>query len=276
MRTFFFDKSLLDGHPTTDAEIDQRLRTIENSGMICLGVLEPILDPTFIKHVVTYAGNRCNIYEFANEADTVGMSMQQYVQIWNTLIPQLRKINPHAKFSGPVVADYTQVQPFLVGVKASGILPDAISFHWYPCGADDSRSSCLTKVGTFAQVTTQVKGWVREVLGHNVPVGITEWNYNADNPPAPYGQDPTFMKQFSTSALDSMIQAGLDFANQFDAASDAGSGGLDMFDITTGQPKPQYFAIKGLIDHYISAGVSSPTTAAPAFLAPTLTAAFQS
>ena len=73
-----------------------------------------------------------------------------------------------------------------------------------------------------------------------------------------------------------MIQAGLDFANQFDTASDAGSGGLDMFDITTGQPKPQYFAIKGLIDHYIPTGVSSPTTTAPAFLAPTLTAAVQS
>jgi hypothetical protein len=264
MRTFFFDKSLSDGHPTSDAEIDQRLRTIENSGMICLGVLEPILDPAFIKHVVSYAGNRCNMYEFANEADTVGMSMHQYVQIWNTLIPQLRKINPHAKFSGPVVADYTQVQPFLIGVKASGILPDAISFHWYPCVGNDNRSSCLAKTATFAQVTTQVKGWVREILGQNLPVGITEWNYNADNPPASYGQDPKFITQFSISALDSMIQAGLDFANQFDAASDAGFGELDMFEFTTGQPKPQYYAIKSLIGHYISALLSSSTTSAQA------------
>ena len=250
MRTFFFDKSLLDSHPTTDAEIDQRLRTIEKSGMTCLGVLEPILDPAFIKHVVLYAGNRCNLYEFANEADTVGMSMRQYVQIWNTLIPQLRKINPHAKFSGPVVADYTQVQPFLVGVKASGILPDAISFHWYPCGGNDSSSSCLAKVDTFAQVTTQVKEWVGEILGKDLPVGITEWNYDAGNPPGSYGKDPAFMTQFTTLALQSMIHAGLDFANQFDAASDAGMGGLDMFDVNTGQPKPQYYAIKNLISRY--------------------------
>src|SRR5271157_5435467 len=44
MRTFFFDKSLADGHPTSDAEIEQRLKTIENSGMACLGVLHNIFD----------------------------------------------------------------------------------------------------------------------------------------------------------------------------------------------------------------------------------------
>src|SRR2546430_1403482 len=131
MRTFFFDKSLLDGHPTTDAEIEQRLKTIENSGMTCLGVLEPVLDPAFIKHVVGYAGKRCNLYEYGNEPDNNGLTMQQYVQNWNNFIPQLRKINPSAKFIGPTVADYTQVQNFLSGVKASGVLPDAVSFHWY-------------------------------------------------------------------------------------------------------------------------------------------------
>jgi hypothetical protein len=44
MRTFFFDKSLADGHATTDAEIEQRLATIEKSGMLCLGVLHNIFD----------------------------------------------------------------------------------------------------------------------------------------------------------------------------------------------------------------------------------------
>ena len=254
MRTFFFDRSLLDGHPTTDAEINQRLQTIENSHMICLGVLEPYENAAFVKHVVTYVGSRCNLYEFGNEPDRT--SMQQYILVWNRLIPELRKINPTAKFIGPVVADYTQVQPFLTAVKASGVLPDAISFHWYPCESSDSVSLCLAKVSTFAEVTTQVKDWVRSTLGKNLPVGITEWNYNADNPPTAYGNDPAFITQFTTSALHSMIQAGLDFANQFDAASDAGSGGLDMFDIHSGSPKPQYIAIKNLIAQYWPGGSS--------------------
>jgi len=277
MRTFFFDKSLIDGHPTTDAEIEQRLKTVENSGMNCLGVLESVYDPAFVKHVVAYAGNRCNLYEFGNEPDNSSqLKMQEYIQDWNNLVPQLRKINPHAKFIGPAVADYTQVRVFLDIVKASGVLPDAISFHWYPCVGSDTASSCLAKTSTFEQVTNQVRRWVQNILGQNLPVGITEWNYNADNPPASYGQDPMFITQFSISALDSMIRSGLDFANQFDAASDAGSGGLDMFDFTSGQPKPQYYAIKGLIDRYMPASLSSPTTIAPAFLSPTLTSAAKS
>ncbi len=277
MRTFFFDKSLLDGHPTTDAEIEQRLKTVENSGMNCLGVLEPVNDPVFVKHVVAYAGNRCNLYEFGNEPDNNSKpDMQEYIQDWNSLVPQLRKINPLAKFIGPALADYTQVRFFLDNVKASGVLPDAISFHWYPCGGSDTASSCLAKTSTYEQVTTQVKKWVQNILGQNLPVGITEWNYNADNPPASYGQDPMFITQFSISALDSMIQARLDFADQFDAASGAGSGGLDMFDFTTGQPKPQYYAIKGLIDRYMPASLSSPTTIVPTFLSSKLTSAAKS
>jgi len=267
LRTFFFDRSLLDGHPTTDAEIESRLKAIENAGMICLGVLEPILDPTFIKHVVAYAGDRCNIYEFGNEPDNSSkLDMLEYIQHWNNLVPQLRKINHEAKFIGPVVADYKQVRPFLENVKASGVLPDAVSFHWYPCVESDRTSSCLSKTSTFAQVTTQVKEWVRDILGKDLPVGITEWNYNADNPPASYGQDPEFMRQFSISALSSMIQAGLSFATQFDAASGAGSGGLDMFDIVSKQPKPQYFAIISLIDQYMPQSSPSPTNTVSAFL----------
>ena len=277
MRTFFFDKSLLDRHPTTDAEIGQRLKTVENSGMNCLGVLESVYDPAFVKHVVAYAGNRCNLYEFGNEPDNSSqLNMQEYIQDWNNLVPQLRKINPHAKFIGPAVADYTQVRVFLDNVKASGVLPDAISFHWYPCVGSDAASSCLAKTSTFEQVTNQVRRWVQNILGQNLPVGITEWNYNADNPPASYGQEPMFITQFSISALDSMIRSGLDFANQFDAASDAGSGGLDMFDLTSGQPKPQYYAIKGLIDRYMPASLSSPTTIVPTFLSSKLTSAAKS
>lgn len=254
MRTFFFDRSLLDKHPTTDAEIDQRLRTIENSNMICLGVLEPIENPTFIEHVVSYAGSRCNLYEFGNEPDK--QSMSDYIQVWNNLVPKLRQINPAAKFIGPVVADYTQVQPFLTAVKASGVMPDAISFHWYPCGLEDSSTSCLAKISTFTRVTEQVRAWVTNTLGVNLPVGISEWNYNADNPPTAYGSDPTFMTQFTTSALRAMIQANLDFANQFDVASGAGQGGLDMIDTRTGRPKPQYAALKNFIAQYWPGGSS--------------------
>ena len=270
MRTFFFDKSLADNHPITDVEIEQRIRTVENSGMTCLGVINNIMNITFARHVVSYLGSRCNIYEFGNEPDLEDSngreySIQVYLQQWNLVVPQLRHINPHAKFIGPVTSGDTGSQchydltgehcfmkDFLAGVKASGILPDAISFHWYPCDKD-TESTCLAKASTYAQVTTEVKGWVRSILGKDIPVGITEWNYDPGVPPPDYGEG--FMKQFTTMALDSMIQAKLNFANQFDAQSYSGYGGLDMFDIShNDQPKAQYYAIRDIINEYRPTG----------------------
>lgn len=254
MRSFFFDKSLADGHSTTDAEIEQRLETIENSGMTCLGVLFNIFNVDFDKHVVNYAGSRCKLYELGNESDINGISIDTYLKQWNKVIPLLRQINPSAKFIGPVTYNYEGnhffMRKFLEGVKASGILPDAISFHYYPC-YEDTESGCLGKASSFSQAALGVRELVKSILGKDLPVGITEWNYDPGNPPPAYGDKPDFITSFSTEALRSMAQAGVAFACQFDAASYAGYNRLDMFDLqTTAQPKPQYYAIKTLIQQY--------------------------
>jgi len=81
-------------------------------------------------------------------------------------------------------------------------------------------------------------------------VGITEWNYDPNDSPPAYGDKADFITRFSTDALRSMAQAGVAFACQFDAASYAGYGRLDMFDINDNQPKPQYYVIKNLIQEY--------------------------
>jgi Glycosyl hydrolases family 39 len=252
MRTFFFDRSLADSHATSDAEIERRLQTIEHSGMKCLGVLQNVYNVAFVKHVVAYAGSRCQLYEFGNEPD-YSISIETYLKQWNSTIPLLRKINPEAKFIGPVTSSEQGnngfMQAFLEGVKASGVLPDAVSFHLYPCW-QDARASCLNKANAFAQAAREVEAQVRAILGKDIPVGITEWNYDPDNPPPAYGDDPNFMTQFTTNALLSMAQAGVAFACQFDVASYSGYGRLDMFDINNNQPKPQYYAMKNLIQHY--------------------------
>lgn len=253
MRTFFFDKSLDDNHAITDAEIDQRLKTIENSGMTCMGVLFNVYNDTFNKHVVAHAGSRCQIYEFGNEADYNGVSISDYLKQWNEIIPQLRRINPSAKFVGPATYTYTgnhdYMQQFLEGVKKSGVLPDAISFHWYPCW-NDTEDACLAKAGSFYDAAHSVQTMVHDILGKELPVGISEWNYDPGNPPPAYGDKADFITKFSTAALQAMIRANVAFANQFDAASYGGYGRLDMFNIETNQPKPQYYAVKALIQEY--------------------------
>ncbi len=267
IRTFFSDKA-------SDADINKRVQTIENSGAQCLGVITNISNPSFDEHLVKFLGSRCQLYEFGNEPDLNGISIQTYLQQWNKEIPRLRQINPTAKFIGPVTyndqGNHGYMQNFLEGVAASKVLPDAVSFHWYPC-YQDTKESCLGKANTYSQVAQGVRSLVRSILGKDIPVGITEWNYDPGNPPPSYGDDQQFITEFTSAALQSMIQGGVAFACQFDAASYSGYGRLDMFDLATNQPKPQYYAIANVIKIYNPSPTSAavPTTTVPTAPQPT-------
>lgn len=244
IRSFFQDNA-------SDAAIEQRIRAIENSGAHCLGVITNIFNDTYDEHLVQYLGSRCQIYEFGNEPDYNDISAGTYLRQWNALIPALRRINPEAKFVGPVLskANLNYLHDFLTGVKASHVLPDAISFHWYPC-YNDSEADCLNMAGSAGQEVNDVRSMVMQVLTGDLPVGITEWNFDPGNPPPAYGDDAQFITSFSNVALQSMVQAGVSFACQFDAASFAGYGHLDMFHVDTNAPKAQYYAIKAFIAQY--------------------------
>ncbi len=263
IRSFFPDNA-------SDEDIEKRMHTIENSGAKCLGVITNISNTTFNEHLVKYLGKRCQMYEFGNESDYNNITLDSYLKQWNSDIPLLRKDNPDAIFIGPVTynneGNHNFMQGFLEGVKSSQVLPDAVSFHWYPC-YEDSRESCLQKAHSYSQVAQGVHTLIRTTLGKDLPVGITEWNYDPGNPPPPYGDDKDFITQYSRDALDSMVQGDVAFACQFDAASYSGYGRLDMFDVDTNQPKPQYYALKDAIAKYrpVSAQMTPtpPSTSTP-------------
>ncbi len=246
VRSFFPDDA-------SDAVIEQRIRTIENIKAQCLGVITNIFNATFDTHLVRYLGQRCLMYEFGNESDYNYISIASYLKQWNTLVPVLRRINPAARFIGPVTYNDQGIngymRAFLKGVKKSGVLPDAVSFHWYPCSYDPEQR-CLAKASSYGKVAQGVYAMVQGILGRALPVGITEWNFDGNNPPPAYGDDARFITKFTIDALRSMAQAGVAFACQFDAASYAGWGHLDMFQVDTAQPKPQFYALKDLIQHY--------------------------
>jgi hypothetical protein len=246
IRTFFPDQA-------SNSVILKRIQTIEKSGANCLGVITNINNIIFNERLVRYLGNRCQLYEFGNEEDLDNVPINSYLQQWNRTIPLLRKINPTARFIGPVTSDdqgkNNFMSDFLQGVKASGILPDAVSFHWYAC-ENDSEENCLRKASSYGTAVSRVEARIQAILGKTLPIGISEWNYDPSNPPPSYGDDANFITKFSTEALSSMIRAGIAFACQFDAASYAGYGRLDMFNTKTNQSKPQYYAIKSVIQHY--------------------------
>jgi len=243
MRSFFRDGA-------DDASVEQRISTIEKVGAHCLGVITDIFDIAYDEHLVRYLDDRCLMYEFGNEPDYNGIAASTYLQQWNRVVPLLRKISPHARFIGPTLssANLEYLQTFLTGVERSKSLPDAISFHWYPCYRD-SEAACLKKASSIAQETQGVRELVRSILGQDLPIGITEWNFDPENPPPIYGDTTAFMSQFTSRALQFMVQAGISFACQFDAASFAGYGHLDMFD-QRGNAKMQYYVIKRVIEQY--------------------------
>ncbi|HEV7129367.1 MAG TPA: GDSL-type esterase/lipase family protein [Ktedonobacterales bacterium] len=258
VRTFIPDQA-------SDATIDTRMATIERIGAQCLAVITNIQDATFNQHLVRALGNRCALYEFGNEPDLNGIASADYLRAWNTTIPLLRHINPRARFIGPVTSTDQGANGYLLdflrGVKSSGVLPDAVSFHWYPCD-HDTESACLAKASSYETVARGVRQTVRQVLGKDLPVGITEWNYDPGNPPPAYGESADFITRFTSAAIQSMARAGVAFACQFDAASYSGYGRLDLFNVETNQPKPQFATLAALIAHYRTA--STPTTAATA------------
>ncbi len=246
MRSFFPDGA-------SDAVIEQYMHTIERSGARCLGVITNIFNTAYDEHLVRYLGGRCVMYEFGNEADYNHIPINSYLRQWNTLVPILRGINPAAKFIGPVTYNSlglnNYMRGFLEGVKMSGVLPDAISFHWYPCFWD-RPATCLAKASSYGPAAKEVQDMVHSILGRDLPVGISEWNFDADLPPPSYGDNAAFITTFTVEALRSMAQAGVAFACQFDAASYSGYGHLDMFEVATARPKPQFYAIRALIQEY--------------------------
>jgi hypothetical protein len=264
MRIWFFspynDYSAL----ANNAETERRLKLVSDMGAQCLGVLADTSPRAFdyYKHIVQLAGNRCNMYEFGNEpGEHRAPDMPAYLQAWNTLIPQLRRINPNALFIGPAAGEGPIVTPhwipdFLKGVKASGVLPDAVSFHEYS-----------TDPSLFGAEVTRTRQLIKSILRKDLPVGITEWNEYCCNDSG-WTSAPGY-SQYVTDALKSMIAAHTDFANEFTLYNHGGSGdsNLDMFD-PSGQPRPEYDVMKSMIAEY-SSGVSSSSY--PALTGSTIT-----
>jgi hypothetical protein len=84
-------------------------------------------------------------YEFGNEDDNNGVSIDQYTAAWNTIVPQLKKVALTANFIGPVSYHYNHdaVATFL---QHASPRPDAISWHEYTCSAASSENDCLNAI----------------------------------------------------------------------------------------------------------------------------------
>jgi hypothetical protein len=264
IRTWLFQIDLATNQPETDAYQQSKIQAALNTGARLLCELPTENTMAYDEHMVTLFAGKCSYYEFMNEPDDEQVPIATYVSEWTSEIPKLRAIDPHALFGGPASAtpQYNQctysptatvcyMQKVLQGMAQGGVLPDFVTFHWYPCW-QDTADSCMKKASSYADQVTMVRVWLKQYFGAagaRIPIGVTEWNPDPSAPMPPFTKDACWMEQYTVAALKSMAQAGASFANQLDLANSGGYGTDDMVDVAkNGAAKPQYVAMLRLME----------------------------
>ena len=238
----------------SDADILARAAACTACGAAMLAVL-PVNDQTFSSHVVTLLGAQCLLYELGQEPDLNTITWQTYLSYWNTQIPAYRAISPKAAFIGPALGSISNVNTYLVpwlqGCKTSGVLPDGVSYHMYPCYQHD-QATCATYASNIGTAGALLRKMVKTILGTTLPICCTEWNIDPTSNPPVYTTQPSFVSAFFTSALDTMVANNLDLACQFCAGS--GDAFRDLVNTSTFQPQAGYQPMATEIAKYLANG----------------------
>lgn len=267
-RTWFFENSLVDGHRLTDAEQLAKLHAVQHAGMICFALFDTGNSQAYDLHLLDLLKGACPYVEVMNEPDLEGVSSAEYLTFWKSFVPAARAAHPGILFGGPALSNYQgnecdygatttcYMQKALAGMAASGVLPDFVSFHDYPCW-DDSATSCMRAASTYSSAAHIVIDWTNAAFpGKNIPVLLTEWNADPGNPS--YMNDGTWMRQYLVAAYANIEQSGLSGAFVYDIGGEANWGADDLFDVyNKGVAKPQFTS---LVDAIAQAqGVTPPT-----------------
>jgi len=147
------------------------------------------------------------------------VSIARYIEGWNTYIPQFKHLALNGKFVGPVSYQYNtnNLTTFLQGAKPR---PDAISWHEYTCSYKEPADNCLTNLDRWATHINDGRSVMQTILGTELPIMITEWNYASDQSIQHNGlpfddgkyNNASFMAVWTTKAL-SILAANHVFAS---------------------------------------------------------------
>ena len=202
-----------------------------------------------------------------NEPNGNGLTSQQYVDLYNTVVPAMAQVDPSIKFLAVELSDYgTQAESYLPAFVSGVTAPvDVLATHFY--------STC-DQTDTDAQVFSTVPGFVSEVqdiysqLATNpnlagVPVWVTENNVNADydlsngmsacNPNQTFVLDPRgsspFFAAWRSLVFASLGETGAQALYHWDFGDDQQFGEVD----SSANPYFSYW-----VDYYLSHWLPSP------------------
>lgn len=203
------------GTANTNTDYNNLVQVCVDCGAACLGVLYQWQDIAYLKQVVGLLGNRCNMYEFGNEpygtdypsTGSYQTNVSTYVTYWKNSVPQLKAINPNAKFMGPSSpGDLSTLDVMLAGMKAQGVTPDAVSYHYY-----GPTSSIISQVDQARVITNRY-------FGTAMPLWLTEWNIGGVYPLPPQVGNDSQMHDYVVATLNALI-GHVDAAMHFDIAN---------------------------------------------------------
>lgn len=235
---------------------------------------------TWLKEIVKQAGNRVQLYEFANEPDNYcGWTGADYANYWNSTVPELkqyaRSLGLTIYVGGPAKStNYTFslpfIQDFLNGVKAGYLahgndadyIPAFVSTHTYINDSEDpTLNDILARITYWGGVYDQMRLDINQIwqgitdangaaVGPQIKIAASEYNYTINNAD-PRDVDATFIQSYMQAMMTMFKQHGVWLACQFTIASHAG-GALDML-TAAGAPKPLYTSFKSIRDADLAA-----------------------
>lgn len=189
----------------------QAAQTIRSLGAIPLIILHGAVDFNALADD-TLAVNDMNrifgkdivYYEFGNENDLQGVSVDHYTAAWNSVIPQLKHLAFHGQFVGPVNFQYERnyLTAFLQHAHPR---PDEVSWHEYTC--DDAQASdvCISHIAHWTNHIQDARSVMMSTTGTELPIMITEWNYAPNAVPNDdKNNNSTFMRNWTARALQTL------------------------------------------------------------------------
>lgn len=204
----------------------QAEQAVKSIGAIPLVVLTGLRNPhaladdtRMIQETNKVFGDSLVYYEFGNEDDWNGVTIERYTQGWNALVPQFQRLARNGKFIGPVSYQYIH-DNLLAFLQGAHPRPDAISWHEYTCSYKDPAADCLAQIAQWTAHIDDARGVMQAALGTTLPIMITEWNYAADQSTQSNGlpfddgkyNNAAFMTRWTTEAL-RVLAAGRVFAS---------------------------------------------------------------
>jgi hypothetical protein len=286
----------------TLAQFNNAVDGIRNLGAIPLIKLPPIWDKQcdgaldnwnldWQKEIIKNAGNRVQLYEFANEPDNYcHWDAATYANNWKTTVPQLKKYARSLGFEifvgGPAMANsysgnLPYIQTLLTETAASyqqtgdrDYVPDFVSSHTYLTETENTSTAAMQSRidswGTFydtvqSAINTAYSGIndpAGQPLAPQIKIADSEYNWTINNSNT-LMNNQSYANYYMNAMFTMFRQHNIWFAPIFTIASHGG-GALDLLN-TDGTAKPLYNAYKAIstTDPLNNPLTPTPTSALP-------------